>query len=407
MKPNEIRPQIHRVAAKIGSRDLFEGIWPIPDGVMLNSYVVQGTDKVAFIDMVKDWEGAFGEVESQLDQLGLSFDKVDYLILNHLEPDHTGALGKVIERNPNIQILATKRGVDLVRAFYKIESNVTAVASGDKIDLGGKTLVFEETPNIHWPETMMTYAVEDKILFSCDAFGSFGRYDKTFDDELNEKEWELLIEETYRYYANIVSSFSQFVLRGIDKLATLEVDIVAPSHGVVWRKDPTRIIEFYKDLASYMNGPAEPVVTFVYSSMYGNTAKLVPIIKETIEKEGLEVRLHEVPQEHASFVLSSAWRSTALVIGMPTYEYKMFPPMYHILDIFERSHLNNRIVMRFGSFGWSGGAQKQFEPFVETLKWDKVGVVEYQGSPTDEDKQKAVEIAKELANKVKELHKIS
>lgn len=402
MKPDVLVPGIHRVHARIGSRDLFEGIWPIEHGVLLNSYVVQGSKATAFIDLVKDWEGAVGEVESQLDSLDLTFKDVDYLVLNHMEPDHTGSMGELCKKNPNMKIICTKKAVPLVKAFYGIEENVQAVVSGDSIDLGGKTLIFEETPNIHWPETMMTFVPEDGILFSCDAFGSFGQYDHCFDDELTKDEWALLIPETERYYANIVSSFSQFVLRGIQKLAKLDIKMVAPSHGIVWRKEPSRVINHYKRLAEYMNGPAEPEITFVWSSMYGNTAALVPIIKKAIEEEGVKVHLHEVPKEHASHVLASAWRSSGLVIGMPTYEYRMFPPMYHILDVLDRSHVNNRKVMRFGSYGWSGGAQKQFDPVVEALKWDCLGVVEYQGAFTEEDKQKAVEIAKALAKSVKE-----
>ncbi len=405
MKPNTLKPGIHRVYARIGDRDLFEGIWPIPHGVLLNSYVVQGTDSIAFIDLVKDWEGAVSSIEAQLEALNLSFADVDYLVLNHMEPDHTGSLAALCKKNPRMKILCTKKAVPLVEAFYNISENVRAVGSGDSVDLGGKTLVFEETPNIHWPETMMTYIPEDKILFSCDAFGSFGQYEHCFDDELTAEEWALLIPETERYYANIVSSFSQFVLRGIKKLEALDIAMVAPSHGIVWRKNPQQIIDLYKKLAEDMNGPAEDEVTFVWSSMYGNTAALVPLIKETLENEGLTVHVHEVPQEHVSFVLASAWRSSGLVIGMPTYEYKMFPPMYHVLDILERSHLNNRKVMRFGSFGWSGGAQKQFEPFVESLKWDCVGVIEYQGAPKESDQKQAIEVAKNLALSIKQWSK--
>lgn len=405
MKPDMLAPGVHRVYARIGDRDLFEGIWPIPHGVLLNSYVVKGTQKTAFIDLVKDWEGAVAAVEQQMESLGLSFKEIDYLVLNHMEPDHTGSLAQMCAKNPNMEILCTKKAVPLVKAFYGVTENVRAVGSGDSLDLGSKTLVFEETPNIHWPETMMTYVPEDGILFSCDAFGSFGQYEHCFDDELTEEEWKLLIPETERYYANIVSSFSQFVLRGIQKLEGLDVKIVAPSHGIVWRDDPGKVITLYKDLASYMNGPAEPEVAFVFSSMYGNTASLVPLIKKTLEDEGVRVHLHEVPKDHASFVLASVWRSSGLVIGMPTYEYRMFPPMYHILDILERSHVNNRKVMRFGSFGWSGGAQKQFDPFVTSLKWDCAGVLEYQGAPTDDDKKLAVETAKALATSVKEWSK--
>ncbi len=400
MEPNNIAPGIHRVFADIGDRDLFEGIWPLPHGVNINSYIVQGSDKIAFIDLVKDWEGALEKINNQLTTLGVSFNDVDYLILNHMEPDHTGSLEEMRKRNPHMEILCTKKAVPLVSSFYGVTEGVRAVASGDSIDLGGKTLVFEETPNIHWPETMMTYAVEDKVLFSCDAFGSFGTYEHAFDDELTSQEWDLLIPETRRYYSNIVSSFSSFVAKGIAKLASLDIKVIAPSHGIIWRKDPSRVINLYSDYARFMNDPDPGSVTIVYSSMYGNSAKLIPLIKETLIDEGVTVDVFEVPQDHASFVLSSAWTSKGIVFAMPTYEYKMFPPMYHILDILERSHVNNRKVMRVGSYGWSGGAQKQFDPFIKTLKWECLGNVEYQGSPTDDDKKMAVSIAKELAKSV-------
>ncbi|MDC7244768.1 MAG: FprA family A-type flavoprotein [Sphaerochaetaceae bacterium] len=402
MKPNKLAEGVYRIYADIGNRDLFEGIWPLPHGVNINSYIVQGEDKLAFIDLVKDWEGALEKVNSQLASLGYSFNDVDYLVLNHMEPDHTGALADMVARNPHMEILCTKKAVPLVSSFYNVEKNVRAVSSGDTVDLGGKTLVFTETPNIHWPETMMTFVPEDHILFSCDAFGSFGTYEHGFDDELTQKEWDLLIPETQRYYANIVSSFSQFVTRGIEKLSGFDIKIVAPSHGIVWRENPQKVIDLYSSYAQWMNNPPSDTVTIIYSSMYGNSIKLIPAIKKVLEEEGLNVLMHEVPKEHSSFVLSSAWGSGALVMAMPTYEYRMFPPMYHILDILERSHVNRRKVMRIGSYGWSGGAQKQFDPIVASLKWECLGTVEYQGAPFEEDEHKAVETARALALSLKE-----
>ncbi|MFA6688025.1 MAG: FprA family A-type flavoprotein [Sphaerochaetaceae bacterium] len=401
MHPDIIADGVWRVHAKIGSRDLFEGIWPIPQGVLLNSYIVKGTDKIALIDLVKDWEGAEGEVTRQMAELGIKVSDIDYLILNHMEPDHTGSLADFRKKNPRMEILCTAKAVPLVQTFYGVYDNVRAVKTGDSIDLGGKTLQFVETPNIHWPETMMTFEPESGTLFSCDGFGAYGQYDHCFDDELTREERELLSTELERYYANIVSSFSLFVQRGIAKLAELPVKIVAPSHGVVWRREPQKVIDWYGLLASYMNGPAEPEITLVWSSMYGNTASLLSAVREGVASEGVKLYELQVPQTHESFVLEKAWRSSGLIIGMPTYEYKMFPPMYHVLDVLERSHVNNRKVMRFGSFGWSGGAQKQFDPFVESLKWDCVGNVEYQGAPSDVDRQKAREMAAELARQVK------
>lgn len=400
MKPDKLTSGVYRVSAKVGTRDLFEGIWPIPNGVMLNTYIVQGTVKTALIDLVKDWDGALKAVDEQLSDLALEDAGVDYLILNHMEPDHTGAMNAFVKKYPDAEILCSEKAVPLVKSFYKIEKNVRAVKDGETVDLGGKTLKFIMTPNIHWPETMMTCAEEDQILFSCDAFGSFGRYENCFDDELTEAEKELILGETERYYANIVSSFSSFVIRGIAKLAGCPLSMVAPSHGVVWRKEPQKIIDWYLRLAKYSQGPREKEVTLVWSSMYGNTAALVPSIVAGLESEHVLVHVIEIPKVHESFVLEKAWRSEGLIVGMPTYEYKMFPPMYHVLDILERSHVTGRKAMRFGSFGWSGGAQKQFTEFVESMKLDVIGCVEYQGAPTEEDKQKAYDMAKSLARAV-------
>ena len=403
MKADYIADGVYRVAAKVGSRDLFEGIWPIPDGVMLNSYVVMGEKKRALIDLVKDWDGALYAVYDQLDTLGLGPGGLDYIIINHMEPDHTGAMNQIIDRYPDAKIIASERAIPLIKSFYKIERNLHAVKDGETLDLGGKTLQFFMTPNIHWPETMMTYVQEDGVLFSCDGFGSFGRYDSAFDDELGANEKAHLYSETERYYANIVSSFSSFVQRGIAKLADLDIKAVAPSHGIVWRKNPMEIIEHYSRLASYMQGPREKEVAVVWSSMYGNTEALLRHVVDGIRSEGVEAHILQVPQTHASFVLEKVWRSEGLVIGMPTYEYKMFPPMYHILDILERSHVQGRKTLRFGSYGWSGGAQKPFDVFADAMKLDCQGTIEYQGCPSEEDKQRAYDLAKAMAKQIKEM----
>ncbi len=299
-----------------------------------------------------------------------------------MEPDHTGWLTQLKEQNPNLQIYCSKKAVPLVKAFYKIEEGVTAVGSGDSLDLGGgKVLVFEDTPNIHWPETMVTFEQSTGVLFPCDAFGSFGQTkERIFDDQLNAEDREFYWRETLRYYANIVSTFSSFVLKAIDKLSGLDIKVIAPSHGIIWRKDPAEVIEQYRKLASYHNGPAEKEITMIWSSMYGNTEKLVQPVIDAVESEGVKINVHRVPQEHVSFVLADAWKSAGLIFGMPTYEYRMFPPMAHVLVIFDRSHVKFRKIFRFGSFGWSGGAQKQFHEMTDGLKWECIEPVEWQGA---------------------------
>lgn len=404
MKAIEIADKVYRIAANIGSRDLFEGIWPIPEGVSINSYLVKG-EKTALIDLVKDWDDALEQVNSQLEDADSPIEKIDYLVINHMEPDHTGWLTEMKQRNPALKIYCSKKSVPLIKAFYKIEDDVFPVGTGDSLDLGnGKSLDFVDAPNVHWPETMVSYEPSTGVLFSCDAFGSFGKVtDHVFDDELTAEEQDFYEKETLRYYANIVSTFSGFVLKAIDKLEGLDVKVIAPSHGIIWRKNPEKIVDAYRKLAAYHDGPAEKEITFIWSSMYGNTEKLVQPIIDAVTAEGVKINVHRVPQEHVSFVLADAWKSAGLIFGMPTYEYRMFPPMAHVLDIFDRSHVKFRKIFRFGSFGWSGGAQKQFTEMTEGLKWECIEPVEWQGRADEETVQKAVEQAKALAKSVKAL----
>ena len=397
---------IYWVGASVSSSDLFEGIWPIPDGVTLNSYVVKG-DKTAVIDLVRDWGGAPMYVLEAVQSLGIDVNNIDYIVLNHLEPDHTGWL-EILHKITKAKVVTTQKGAELAKALYHISDNeIIVVKSGDKIELGkGKTLVFEEIPNVHWPETMVTYETQSKILFSCDAFGSFGGLrGSIFDDENNEENHKYFMEETVRYYANIVGPFSQNVLNAIDKLKGLEIKMIAPSHGLIWRGNVERIIKRYIAYANYMKDYSEPEITVVWGTMYGNTEKMLRAILEGIGKETVTVHIFKVPETDVSYILGKAWKSAGLLIGMPTYEYKMFPPMKYVLDIFAQKRVMYKKVLRFGSFGWSGGAQKQFEETIKTLKWDLLEPLDFKGSPTAEELEKGVKLGQELAKLVKAIPK--
>ncbi len=403
MSPDKIVENVYRLPSTVCCKQLFEGIWPIPNGVMINSYLVKGSDKTVLIDYVKDWDGAEEEVNAELDSLDIKENNIDYLVVNHMEPDHTGALVDIVKKNPNVQILCSKKAVPLLEAFYGLSDNIRAVEDGETLDIGGRTLQFFMTPNVHWPETMMTYLIEEKILFSCDAFGSYGIYKNSFDDQLTQEEWDLLMPETERYFANIISSFSAFCLRAIKKLETIEVKTICPSHGVIWRKNVEKAISTYERLANYAKGKREKEITVVWSSMYGNTQALLDSILKGIESvDGVQAHVFQAPQTHESFILEKAWRSEGIIIGMPTYEYKMFPPMYTVLDQMDRSHISGRKIARFGSYGWSGGALKQFLPFVDSMKLDFLGEVEYQGAPSEEDKKKAFDLAALMAKQILE-----
>ncbi len=403
MKAVKITEGIHCLPVNLESYKLFEGMWPMPNGISINSYIVQG-EKTALIDLLEDVGNKPADFDEEMASIGINAKDIDYLILNHMEPDHTSWLPVFHARNPDMKIILTGKAKPLLKDFCGIDNNVEVVKDGDTLDLGkGKILTFYETPNIHWPETMMTYESSSGTLFSCDAFGSYGTLnDVYFDDQLSTSQHAFFINEALRYYANIVSSFSTFVTKGIQRLSALDIKVIAPSHGIIWRENPQSIIDSYTRFAGYLNGPAEAEVTVIWSSMYGNTEKLVNNIVQGVRSAGLPVHVHRVPDDHVGLILASAWKSSGIILGMPTYEYEMFPPMAWVLDMFRRKKIWNKKVLRFGSAGWSGGAQRELDHLTEKLKWEFIDPIEWKGAPTDVELDLALKQSRLLADKVKE-----
>ncbi len=403
MKATKITDGIYRLGVNLEDDLLFEGMWPMPHGISINSYVVQG-ERTALIDLIEDVRDKPLEFEQELHSIPLQAKDIDCLIINHMEPDHTSWLPTFYKENPDLEFYITKKGAAMLKAFCGIDKNVHIVKSGDTLDLGaGKVLTFYEAPNLHWPETMFTFEQSSGILFTCDAFGSYGAItDVIFDDQLSSEQHNFFTQEALRYFANIIGGFSMFVEKAVTQLKDLDIKMIAPSHGIVWREKPQEIIDTYLRFAGYMSGPAEPEVTIIWSSMYGNTEKVVNAMIQGVRSEGIPVHVHRVPDDHVGFILASAWKSAGLIVGMPTYEYRMFPPMAWTLDMFGRKKVWNKKVLRFGSFGWSGGAQREMDTLTEKLKWDFLDPVEWQGAPDEDDLKRAEAQSRELARQIKE-----
>lgn len=387
---------------------LFEGIWPIPKGVAMNSYLVVG-DKVAIVDGVCGWDGVPETLFAQLDRMGVALGDLDYVVINHMEPDHSGWLEDFRRlRGDGFTIVTSEKAGPLLEAFYGIPPvAVRVVRDGDSLDLGGRLLRFVEIPNVHWPETIATFDEKTGTLFTCDAFGSFGAIGASpYDDLLGPEDLSALEEETLRYYSNIVATFSSAAGKAIQKIDSLlgdQLKVVAPGHGIVWRGRPRGIIEEYLRYVSYQKGPAEPCVTLLWGSMYGNTESAVAAALEGLRSEGVEVREHRVPQSHIGDILTSAWKSTGIVLGMPTYEYKMFPPMAAVLDELSRKRVQNRLAFRFGSYGWSGGAAGELEEIMTKYKtgWDFLEEVEFRGRPREDHLEAIRSRCAELARRAR------
>jgi len=393
--PIAINDHTYWVGVNDRETDLFEALWPIPRGVSYNAYVVVD-DKVAVVDTVK--KVAF---EAYLDKIKRVLGQgkgVDYLIVNHLEPDHSGSIGLLREVFPAAQIVCTKKAVEFLAHLNGITENVKAIEDGEELDLGKHKLKFFITPMVHWPETMVTYGLTDKTLFSCDAFGGFGALDGgIFDDELDIEDFD---DEILRYFSNIVGKYCTMVQRALAKLKGLEVKVIAPSHGPIWRKNPARIISDYDRWSRH---EAERGVVIAYGSMYANTTRMMEAVASgLIQEKCPKVRVHDVSRTHVSYIIRDAWRYQALVLGGPTYDTKLFPPMQHLVRLLDDKMLKNRIVGVFGTYGWSGGGVKTLAEFAKKGDFELVEpVVEARFSPSAEDTEQCRLLGRNIAQRIR------
>lgn len=397
MPAREIRPDIYWIGVNDRTTDLFEGLWPIvQEGVSYNSYLVMGEKRV-IIDLCKSIKA--DEYLAQIEEI-TDLSKIDYLVLNHMEPDHTGVLRIFRKAAPHVTILGSAKTKELLGSFFSIADNVRVVADGETLPLGQKTLKFFSTPFVHWPETIMTYETSQRILFSCDAFGGYGAVSGAiFDDEC--RQLAFYEKEALRYYANIVAGFSARVLDAIAKLAGIPLDIIAPSHGLIWRREPQRIVALYKKWAEFAAGIPEPGVTLIYGSMYGHTEKMMNAVAQGISGAGIPLEIFDAARTHVSYILPSLWSKKGVVIGAPTYEVKLFPPVGEVLRMAASKRIQNRQAAYFGSYGWSGGALKEMKTIIEPARWNLQAVLEFKGSPTKEDLKRGEELGKSFAESVK------
>jgi len=397
MKPVEIRPGVFWVGINDRVTELFEGLWPISrEGISYNSYLIRD-EKSALIDLSKEMLS-----DDYLAQVSEVFNiaDLDYVVVNHMEPDHSGALKRLRELCPKAVILGMPKAVKMLDDFYGVTEHIEALTNGQELSLGKNTLRFIYTPFVHWPETMMTYLVEQKVLFPCDGFGGYGVLDGAiFDDTCADL--EAYEAESLRYFTNIVAAFSKSVLSALTKLADTPVDIIAPSHGLIWRKDPGRIIQLYKTWSDYFNQPAEVGITALFGTMYRNTELALSAALDGIESEGVPVRVQDVRKVHVSYILPDLWTQRGVLVAAPTYEGGMFPKMMDVLMMADRKRVGHKKAAYLGSYAWSGGAHKEFERMAEKMSWEVLGGFGFIGGPKPSDLDRAREMGMQLARAVK------
>lgn len=394
MNIKEIKAGIYYVGVNDRTTQRFEALWPLPYGVSYNSYIVTG-EKTALIDGVEI---------SQCDNLVKHIKEIigdkhpDYLVINHMEPDHSGAIKVLRGYYPNMTIVGNAKTLEMVNGFYGISENVIAVKDNDTLDLGGKTLSFRLTPMVHWPETMMTYVAEDKVLFSGDAFGSFGALNGAVVDE--EMDVEPYIPEMYRYYSNIVGKYGMPVQKALAKTADLEIEYICSTHGPVWHSEASMVVSIYDRLSKY---ETEDGVVIVYGSMYGNTQEMAEAIATRLAERGVKkIKMHNVSYSHLSYILSDIFQYKGLIIGAPTYSNTLFPLIESVVQAIKTRELKNRVVGSFGSFTWASKAVKRINEVLEEshLLDTEIVSVENKQAPGAIDIEKCRALADAIVDKM-------
>ncbi len=390
----KVSKNIHWLGVNDRRTHLFENLWPLENGVVYNSYLIDD-EKVALIDTVE--HSSTGEFLDKIESL-IGDRKIDYLIINHMEPDHSGAIEAVVGKYPDIKIVGNVKTFKIVEAYYGYTENLYEVKDGDEIDLGSHKLKFVMTPWVHWPETMMTYEESNKILFSGDAFGSFGTLDGgIFDDEINFDFYE---EDMRRYFSNIVGKYGNMVLKAFKKLDGVEIKMVAPTHGPVWRKDVQKVLSLYD---KWSKQETEEGVVIIYGSMYGNTAGMADYIARKIAEHGIKnIRVRDASKTHLSHLVNDIWRFKGVIIGSSAYNSGMMPPVEHLTKTLQHIGVKNHYLGLFGTYSWTGGGVKTLAKFAENVDWELVGEpVDIKGVPGEEAKKQCDRLAEEMAKKIK------
>jgi flavorubredoxin len=390
MKPRKIRSGVYWVGAIDWDRRLFDELIPLPDGTSYNSYLIKGSEKTALIDTVDP--SMESVLLNRLKQAGVK--NIDYVIANHAEQDHSGTIPPVLEKYPTAKVVTTPRGKDMLIGLLLIpEDKFITVSDGETLSLGDKTLEFIHAPWVHWPETMLTYLREDKVLFPCDLFGShLATTDLYVTDE------EQVYEAAKRYYAEIMMPFHTNIQNHLEKLKGYEIDIIAPSHGPAYDK-PSFILEAYR---SWVFDPPKNIVVLPYISMHGSTKEMVDYLVEALAERGVTVKQFNMSTTDIGKLAIALVDAATMVIGTPTVHVGPHPNVVYAAFLANALRPKLQFVSIIGSYGWGGKAVEQLQGMIPNLKVEVLQPVIIKGFPKEADFQALNNLADTIVEKHKE-----
>ena len=394
MTTREIKENIHWVGAVDWNIRDFHG-YSTYKGTTYNSFLVMD-EKIALFDTVK--KPFKQELIDHIREL-TDPEKIDYIIVNHVEMDHSGSLSEMIDLIKPEKIFCSPMGHKaLLSHFHREDWPYEIVKSGDSISLGKKTVHFLETKMLHWPDSMFSYIPEDKLLISSDAFGQHWSTSERFDDEVDKVE---LMAHASKYYANILMIFSPNVRKLLAKVAEmgLDIDMIAPDHGLIWRENVGEILEFY---GRWARQEAKQKAVIVYDTMWKSTEMMAKAIYKGLLEEGISIKMMDLKTNHRSDIVSEVLDAKAVLFGSPTLNNGMLPTMADLLTYLKGLRPTGKIGAAFGSFGWSGEAVKHINGFMEQMKFDILDPgIKVKNVPTDEDLQKCVELGNKVGQAIK------
>ncbi|MBQ2111666.1 MAG: FprA family A-type flavoprotein, partial [Bacteroidales bacterium] len=362
--------RIFYVGVNDDDKVLFEGLWPLPVGVTYNSYIV-ADEKVALIDTV---ESGFEEEFIGNITEAIGDREIDYLVVNHMEPDHSSLISYILERYPSLMILANAKTLPMLKGYHNVpEDRVQIVAEAEKISLGGCSLSFYMAPMVHWPETMVTFLEEEGTVFSGDAFGTFGAVDGNIVDE--DDTFEIFREEMMRYYACIVGKYGNPVQTALKKLNSLDIRRICSTHGPVWERNMQSVVALYDKMSRY---EVERGVCIAYASMYGNTAAAADALAMELEALGIPYAIHDLAGNNAgelglSGALRDVFKYDTIVVGSPTYNNGIFPPAETFMKALQARLIKGRRFYAFGSYTWAGASVRQLNEYAKSMDFELLG----------------------------------
>ena len=397
----KITNKIYYVGVNDRNKNLFEGLWPLPNGVSYNSYLIDD-EKVCLIDTVE--VDFFTQYIEHIHEV-IGERPIDYLVINHMEPDHSGSIALIRKYYPDIQIVGKKKTFQMMEGFYGIADNTVEIKNGDSIALGALSLSFVLTPMVHWPETMVTLCVpsvatqsQQTVLFSGDAFGCFGALNGgIIDSQINCDTFWL---EMTRYYSNIVGKYGTPVQNALKKLAGIKLDYICATHGPVWHEYIDKVIGIYDSLSKY---ETDPGLVICYGTMYGNTERAAEVIARAASEAGVKnIVMYNVSKTHHSYIIRDVFRYKGLIVGAPTYNTALYHEMDVLLSELAGKDIKNHLLGWFGSYGWASKAVSEIQRWNdERLHFEPVGTpVEIKQSLTPETTAQCEALGREMAKRL-------